>query len=127
GHACPALASDDFTPLARLHVDDGAESADGDALLDPADRHLDVDGRHEVRLELDALPNDRREAAQREGDRVDARPQIDDAILARFVGDRAARLLDQNRTAGFDGDPGQDAAGRVPDDAGDSALAGLGQ
>ena len=68
---------------------------------------------------------DRREAGQREGDRVGARPQIDDAILAGFVGDGRARLLDQGRAAGLDGDARQHAAGRVFDDAGDGALAAL--
>ena len=44
---------------------------------------------------------------------VDARPQIDDAVLAGAVGDHAPDLLDQGRAAGFDRDARQHAAAGV--------------
>ena len=45
--------------------------------------------------------------ARREGDRVGARPQIDDVVAALAVGDDDADLLDERRTGGFHRDAGQ--------------------
>ena len=52
---------------------------------------------------------------------IGAGRQVDDAVAA-FVGDRRARLLDEDRTAGLDGDAGQHRAARVADDAAEGAL-----
>ena len=54
--------------------------------------------------------------------RVDAGPQVDDAVLAAAVGDDGADFLDQGRAAGFNRDAGQDGAGRVFDGPGDRCL-----
>ena len=118
------LVGDHFAPLTRLHVDDRRLAGDGDALFDVADGELDIERRHEVRFEHDALTDGRAEAGERERHPVGARPEIDETVLAGFVRDGGAGFFDQRRTAGFDSDAGQYSAAGVADDARDGALTG---
>ena len=71
--------------------------------------------------QLDAFAPDGAEARQRERHRIGAGPQIDDAVLARVVGDDRADLFDQRRAGGFDRHARQDAARVVLDDAGNGS------
>ena len=81
-----------------------------------------VDVGREGRWEVDAFANDGREATQREGDRVNAGTQIDDAVLTRSVSDRRLRLLDQHRAADFDRHAGHHRAGGILHRARNRAL-----
>ena len=116
------VACDDLGPRRALHVDDRRFAGDGDRLFERADRELAVDRDVGRRLDLDPLLHEGREAGQRHGDGVDARPQIDDVVPAGAVGDRDARPLDQRRAGGFHGDARQDAARVVGDLARQRAL-----
>ena len=108
-----------------LNVDERALAGDGDGLGERSDVQLNVDGGGEVRRQLDALPLGYAEARQREGDRVGARPQLRDLVLALTVGHSGADPLDQRRTAGFDRHAWQHRPRRVFHDSGDGA-GGLG-
>ena len=114
------LVGHERLPAHVLHVDDGGRPGDGDRLFDPADRHGRVDVRRESGGQLDPLPDDRAEAGQRERDRVDAGPQVDDGVEALTVGDGDPLALDEGRARGGDGDAGQHAAGIVRHRAGDA-------
>ena len=57
-----------------------------------------------------------------EGHGIGARPKIDDAVLAGVVGDDRPDLFNQDGAGGFHRHARQDAARRVPDDAGDGRL-----
>ena len=63
--------------------------------------------------QLDAVALDGREARQREGDRVHARPQVDDLVLPRAVGHHTAGLLDQHIAGRLDRHARQHRARRV--------------
>ena len=87
-----------------------------------ADLHVRVDRRGERAGQLDAFALDGAEAGQAERDGVGARPQIDDTVLARTIGDGRSDFLDQHVARRFDGHAWQHGAGRVLDDAGDGRL-----
>ena len=72
--------------------------------------------------QLDAVAFEGIEAGQGDGQRVDAGPQVHDAVLAAAVGDDGADLFDQGGAAGFNRDAGQDGAGGVSDGSGDGGL-----
>ena len=79
----------------------------------PPTLHVGRNGEDLRTGQLDAVTLDGDEAGQRERQGVGARPQIDDAVLARAIGDRGPDLLDQGRARCFNGDAGQHGAGRV--------------
>jgi hypothetical protein len=110
--------------LARraLNVHRRRVAGDGDRLGQLAHAHLGVDGDDGLARQADAVALDGGESLQRERHGVLAATQIDDAVLPRPVRDRRARLLDQHRAGGFDRDAGNDGAGGVADDAGESPL-----
>ena len=56
---------------------------------------------------------------QREGDGVDARPEVDDLVRALAVGDDACGSFQSERGCGFDRDPGQNRARGILHDARD--------
>ena len=121
------VALDDLRPRRALHVHDGRLAGDRDGLFEGADRQRAVDGHRRLRRNLDAFLDEGREAGQRHGDAVGARPQIDDGVAAGAVGDRDARTLDQRRAGGFHGDARQDAARVVRDFACQRALGEAGR
>jgi hypothetical protein len=75
-----------------------------------------------VIVKFAGLPLHDRESGQREGERINAGPEIDDAVAAGTVGDGGPRLLDQDRTSRLDRDAGQHGARGVLDDPGERAL-----
>ena len=110
-HGVEDLARQHLRFQIALDVDDGRFTGHRYGLLERAHAELDVDGRGEVGREVDPLTLHRREAGQREGDRVGARAQVDDPVRARRVGDHRACFLDQRRARGLDRDTGQHGAG----------------
>ncbi len=104
----------------RLRVHDRRRTRDRDGLRDGAHRHGDVDRSREPRPEHNALAPDRREPGEREGDRVVARPQVDDVVAALRIRDRGPHLLNQGRTGRFDRDAWHGQVVVVADDAGDA-------
>jgi hypothetical protein len=66
-----------------------------------------VDG--EVHRHFEGVALHRAEAGQAEGDRIDARRQVDDPILAVAVADGGSHLFDERRAGGLDGDSGSTA------------------
>ena len=121
-HRIEQIARQHLLLRCALHIHDRRVAGDGDRLLDGADAQLGVDRGREVRRKLDAFAADRVEPGQRERDRIDAGPEIDDAIQTGRVGRHRPHALDERRTAGFHGDPGQHGAGRILDRAGNRAL-----
>src|SRR5204863_266143 len=98
-----------------LDVHDRAFTGDGDRFGEGADLQLSVHRRDEIRGQLEPVTSEGVEPGQREGDRVDAGPQIENAVLPAAVGDGRAYFLDQHRARGFDSDARQDSAGAVLD------------
>ena len=94
-----------------LHVDDRAGAGDRDGLFERADPQVGVHRRGEGRRQLDAFALDGREPGQREGDRIGARPQVDDLVLALRVGGDRSHAFDQRRAARFDSDARHHRAG----------------
>src|SRR5262249_6212116 len=82
-------------------------------LVDAANLHLDGNRNDDRARELDVLALDRSETRQVEGQRVDAGPQIDDAVLPGTVGDGRPGFLDERRARGLDSHGAQYRAGRV--------------
>ena len=105
-----------------LHVDDRRLAGDDDRFLDRADLHVGVDRHVGAADQLEAVALDGVEAGQREGHRVDARPEILDAVLTGAVGGDGTDLFDERRTRGLDGDAGQYGPGRVFHEAGNRRL-----
>ena len=100
----------------------GASPGHRHRFLQIADLQLDVDGGREQRRQLDAVPDHRREARQRERDAVGARPQVVQQIRATPVRNGRADFLDQCRARRFNRDAWQHGSARVAHDAGNSAL-----
>ena len=67
-----------------------------------AEQRVGVHGGHERAAQFDPVSLDGVEASQRETDTVSARPQVNDLVLTRAVGDDRAGLLDECRTRSFD-------------------------
>ena len=115
--ACRDLVDDlpiDERPLQGvLDVHDRARAGNRDGFLDIAHRQFHVDACREPGGELDALADQRAEPGQRVGDRVRARLEGHDQVLAGAVGHGRADLLDDVRASDFDGYAGQHAAGRI--------------
>jgi hypothetical protein len=88
-------------------------AGDGDRFFHTANPQLDGNGQRLRTDQLDALSLDRVEAGQRHSQRVSARPQVDDAVLASFISDCRPDFLNQCGARGFDGHAWQHAAGRV--------------
>src|SRR5206468_2043333 len=86
------------------------------------DAHFDWYGDRLSAGQLDALALERRESRQRGCQNVDAGAQIDDAVLARSIGDRGPRLLDEDGARGLDRHAWQDSARRVANGAGQRSL-----
>ena len=93
-----------------LRVDERRRAGHGDRLLEGADFHVGIHRRREPSGQLDAFPLQDAETAQREGDDIGARPQIDDVVPALVVGHDTADLFDQGRTGGFHRDARQHRA-----------------
>ena len=72
--------------------------------------------------QVDPLPDDGREAAQREGHRVGALPQIDDRIEPLRVGDDRPHLFDQRGAGCLDRDAWHHRARGISHLSGDRAL-----
>src|SRR6202040_179542 len=89
-----------------------------------ADAKLNVYCRVEAWRQLDAFAPEGREAGERERHGVRAGNELDDAVLAAFVGDRASDLLDEDRARRLDRHAGQHRTGGVGDDARNSGGAG---
>ena len=87
-----------------------------------ADAKLGVDRRGDGGGQLDALRPDDAEAGEGEGQRVGARGQRHDAVLAGAVGDGRPDLFDKHRTRCFDSDTGEHGARCVAHHAGDRAV-----
>ena len=117
------LAVHDALARGALHVDGRCFAGHGDRFLEGADAHLGVDRGDERAGQLDPFAPDDGEARQREGDAVDARPEIDDPILAGPVGHDGADLLDQRGAGGFDGHAGQHGTRGIAHDTRDRRLA----
>ena len=105
-----------------LHVDDRRFAGDRDRLFEGADFQVAVDGGDEGASQLDAVALDGAEARQREGDRVGAGTEIDDAVLAGVVADDRADFFNQHRAGRFNRYAGKHATGGVLDDAGNGGL-----
>jgi hypothetical protein len=73
----------------------------------------------------DVLPPDGGEAWKRKSHRVNAYRQILETIETHFVGDGDGGVTDPGRAFAFHGDPDQDCARLVPDDAANSSLSDL--
>jgi hypothetical protein len=97
-------------------------AGDGDRLLQVPEAQVGVDRRDAAAGHLDGFALRRRESGERERDRVRARRQIDDPVLAATVADDGPRLLDEHRAGGFDGRAGKDGARRILDDPCKSCL-----
>ena len=116
------LAGQRLDPRHPLHVHDRGLAADGDRLLERADRQRRVDRQREVAGQGQAVADLGREPHQRERDDVVSRLQVDDGVTARAVGDPEARSLDQHRARRLDRHARQDPAGVVRHLPGDAAL-----
>jgi hypothetical protein len=90
-------------------------------LLDRPDA-VGVDRRREFGHEVDSVAANGLKAGEGEGDHLPAGTQIDDPVLAGAVARGRARPFDQGIAARFDDHSGQNAAGRILDDAGDDTL-----
>ena len=90
----------------RLHVDNRCLALHHNRFGYTADAQLTVDRDCAGAADRDALAFDRLEPRERERDRVGARPQIDDLILAGSVGDGRTSPFDERRAGGLDGHPG---------------------
>ena len=108
----------------RLGVDQRRRARHRHRLFDRTDVKLRVHGRVEARRQLDAFAPEGREASERERDSVGAGFELDDAVLAALVGDRAADLLDEDRARRLDRHTGQHRAGGVGDQACNGRRAG---
>jgi hypothetical protein len=109
---------------AALHVYDRRLPGHRDSFRNHSDFQGRVDRRHEPRRDLDAFTTNRTEARQREGDRVHARTQLWDRVLAGAVADRRSGLFNERWTRGFDRDARHDGAAAVLHDAGNRAELG---
>ena len=109
-------------PPDALHVDNGGFTGDGDRFLDGADLEFRVHRRGEGSGQLDGLAFERREAGERERQRVGARSQVNDSVLSGSVGGRGADLLDQPRARSFDRHAWQYGTGGIFDVARDRRL-----
>ncbi len=105
-----------------LDVDDRGLPGHRDRFAQQAHLELGVDGGRERARELNPFALEGREPGQRKRHRVGAGPEVDDAILARPVGDHGADFFDQRRTRCLDGHTGQQGTGRILDGAGDRSL-----
>ena len=127
-HAAPGrnrllrLAGQHLDALHLLHVDHRRLARHRDGLLDRADRHHRVEGQGHVGPEDELVAHLGAEAGQGERDRVHARPQVDDVVVAGGVGEDDARAFDEDGAGRFDRHPGEHAAGVVRDRAPDRAL-----
>ena len=122
GSASSSSLRDDGLAADVRDVDHRARAGHGNRFFDAADAHVGVDVRGEPGAQHDPFADDRVEPGQREGDRVDAGPQLGDGVAPLAVGDRDALLFDEDRAGGCDGDARQDGAGGVADDAGDAGV-----
>ena len=113
----------DFLLHDVLHVDRRRLSRHGDGLGQRPDAHLDAHVCRKRRGQFDPFPLHRAEARKGERHRIHARPQVDDLVLTRAVGDGRANFLDQGRTRRFNGHAGDHGAAAVLHDAGNGAVA----
>ena len=97
--------------VAGVHHRGGAR--DGDGFLERSHPQLRIHCRREPRRQLEAFSLDHAEARQREGDGVDAGPQIDDPIQTLAVSDDGAGSVDECGTGGFHRDAAQHRTRRI--------------
>ena len=121
-HRVEHVAGDHLRLRVRLHVDDWRGAGNGDRFLERADLHVGVDRHREVRRQLEPLALERREALQREGDDIRARPQIDHLVFALGVGEHRPRFFNEDVAGHFNLHAGQHRARRVFHGAADGAL-----
>jgi hypothetical protein len=121
-HRVEHVARQHLRLLVGLDVNHRRRARDRDRLLERADLQVGVDGGGEVRGQLEAFALDRRETLERERDDVDARPEVDDGVLALTVGCNRLGFFDQHRACHFDGDARKYCTGRVLDRTADRAL-----
>jgi hypothetical protein len=122
GRAGQELGRQRCLTLGAGHVHHRRLARHRDGLGERAHPQVRVDGGGEGAGQLDAVALDAAEPLQRERQRIHARAEIDDPILAGAVGDGGPDLLDQRGARGFDGDARQHGAGRVFHRAGDGGL-----
>ena len=119
GDRVERLAIEDLRLGRALDVDGRRRTGHGERFLEGPDPELAVDRHREVGGQFDPISLHGGKPCECEGDRVHAWPEIRQAISARGVGDGRARLLDEDRACGFDGDAGQHRTRRVFDNAGE--------
>ncbi|GBC78548.1 hypothetical protein HRbin08_02044 [bacterium HR08] len=107
-------------------VDDGRFSADGDDLDHLAHVQLDIDRRLKGRGDDDPFSNEGLEAGMLEAERIFARLQIEEFVVAVLVGLHRAGAADERRSAHGDGDAGEDRSSSVPHGPGDRPHLDLG-
>jgi len=118
------LPRENRRPLRVLHVDDRRLARDGHRLLDRADAQLGVDGRREVRRQLDAILHERAESWDRERHLVQPGTQVDDGVASLRIGRDGADLFNERGARRLHDDARKDAAARILHEAGDGALGG---
>jgi hypothetical protein len=91
-------------------------------LLKGTDIQRDVEGGGEIGRQLDAFPDHAAEAIESECDRVQARSQIDDGVLALPVGDRGPPAFNQRRARCFNDGARKHGPGVVSNLTGNRAL-----
>ena len=115
------LVRDDVLPAYVLCIDQSRLPSHRDRLFEPAHFQFAIYCGREARRQLDALPPNRLEAGETEGDDIGAGPQIDDAVKPLFIGEDGADLFNEGRTGCLDGHAGQHCSGRVSEDSRDAA------
>ncbi len=111
----------DLAPRA-LHVDDRRLAGDRHGFSNPADLQVRVDLDDAGSRQHDVVALQRGEPREGERDGVGARLQALDTVLPGAIGHRCPGLFNQHRAGRFNGDAGQDGAGRVPHGAGQGRL-----
>jgi hypothetical protein len=119
-HRVEQRCRDDCLPRDVSGVNERVPAGNRDALFNSAHAQLGIDGRVELRRQLDPIALEWREALPRERHRVSTRPQLDNPAFAAFVCRYRSNFLAQRRAGDFDGDPRQDPARAVGHDTGDA-------
>jgi hypothetical protein len=103
-------------------IDDRRFARHDNCLFDGPDFKQGVHRRGKLTFELDAVTLDGVEAGSCEGDRINARTQVDDAVLARAVGQRRSGAFDQGVARRNNRDARQNGTGDVLHRAGNRRL-----